>query len=201
MSSSPTCRHCHATLKTPLAGYYRRRGFCDSKCDKAYVPVLRTVLCANDTCKKGEAGTRKVFTTYQSHARCCSNTCNNIQWQRERAWRYASRTRRTATTPTAPTPVPVDLDLPAEVIEAKLAALAKRRRETRSWLRIADPWAQRAGSELHKQACVPSFDLDSSDYVAGTAGAYLQQPGEIVPLPELRFNTKYEVPTQTGVTR
>jgi hypothetical protein len=49
---------------------------------------------------------------------------------------------------------PVKDDLRTDQIEARLASLAKRRRETRSWLRIDDPWQQRSGSALHQQALV-----------------------------------------------
>lgn len=161
MTETQTCRHCGGPLPDHAQGsYIVRRGFCSAKCNVAFVPVLRTVLCANTTCKRGELGTRKVFTTYQTKARCCSPACNATQHDRERAQRIkeAKAAKRLLE---GNTPDPKLVDLPPEVIDAKLAALARRRRETRSWLRITDPWQQRAGSELHKSVTMDTYDINA----------------------------------------
>jgi hypothetical protein len=155
----PRCRHCGTALTTPLKGYYARRHFCGSPCDRAYTPQLRTVLCANTTCKRGEGHTRQVFTTYQQHARCCSKPCHNVDWQRRNHW--GAMKARKATRPLAVTeprqPSSGVVDLPSETIERLLEARARRRRETRSWLRIEDPWQQRSGSELHRQPLIEPY--------------------------------------------
>jgi hypothetical protein len=98
---------------------------------------MRLVLCANITCKRGEGGTRNVFHTRQETAQCCCKACQNTHWQRSKGWRY-----------NAP------VDLPSAQIDAALARMAAQRRATRSWLRIEDPWQQKAGSELHKSAII-----------------------------------------------
>ena len=163
--STPTCKHCHAPIPLPISGYVRRRGFCSAKCNVAYVPQLLTRLCANVSCKRGEGGTRKVFTTYKSNAECCSKPCQLLKYQRERGWRRTSAAREAYLVErevAAPEPTYADVDLPAEVIDAQLARLAQRRKQTRSWLRITDPWAQRPGSELHKQN-VGTYDLSEGE--------------------------------------
>ncbi len=164
MSETPLCRHCGGPLPLPLKGYTAQRGFCSARCNVAYQPQLRTVLCANTSCKKGEHGTRKVFTTYQTKARCCCPNCNKTQYEREAmaakqaVWetRRAQQDDRQQETPTL-----VVNDLAADVIERRLEALARRRRQTRSWLRITDPWAQRPGSELHKAVTMDPYDLNA----------------------------------------
>lgn len=155
----PACRHCGTALPRPIKGYFARRGFCGTKCEKAYVPVARTQLCANVTCKRGTDGARAVFHTFKTNATCCCRNCFSTHYQRQRseAAKAGWQTRQVQ----AP-PVVYDLDLPAAVIERKLEALARRRKETRSWLRIDDPWQQRSGSELHKQTTVETYSLEGA---------------------------------------
>jgi hypothetical protein len=177
VTETPQCRHCGGLIPPPINGYTKRRGFCSPKCNVAYRPTLRTVICANTTCKKGEGHTRKVFTTYQAKARCCCASCNTTQYQRELlAERAAQREARAARVP-SDAPTLVVNDWPADVIERRLEALARRRRETRSWLRITDPWQQRAGSELHHSiGAMAYYDTSGAedDPVFDKAGTTLQ---------------------------
>lgn len=164
METSLNCKTCGGPIPLPIQGYVRRRGFCSAKCNVAYQPVLRTVLCANTSCRRGDGGTRKVFTTYQAKARCCCGTCNTTTYQRELlAAKHARAALRAEQQQArrAEAPVLVTNDWPADVIERRLEALARRRRETRSWLRIEDPWQQRAGSELHKNVQMDTYDLNA----------------------------------------
>jgi hypothetical protein len=162
----PFCRTCHAPIPEPIKGHAHRRGFCSNKCNVAYVPVLRTVLCANETCTR-DRGSRKVFTTYKRNAECCCHPCQNTYWQRMKSWRKANPDDVVGRPP-APGDLdarPVWGDLPAERIEALLEAKAAHRKATRSWLRIEDPYQQRPGSALHESALI-THELD-------TEGAYL----------------------------
>ncbi len=179
MIETPKCRHCGGPIPLPIQGYVRRRGFCTPQCNVLYRPQLRTVLCANTSCKKGEGQTRKVFTTYQSKARCCCASCNTTQYQRELlAEQVARRQARTEQQQARrEAPVLVVNDWPADVIERRLEALARRRKETRSWLRITDPWQQRSGSELHNSVGAMAYYAfaEDTDPVFDAAGTTLQR--------------------------
>lgn len=164
-TAQPTpCKTCLGPRAWPLRGYAAKRGFCSNDCACRWVPVLRSVLCANETCKRGE-GARKVFTTYIARARCCSQPCQNIVRQREvHGW----KARGVIGLPKPRRPkerIPVHQDLPADTIDKMLATMAARRKATRSWLRIEDPYAQRPGSALHETALI-THEMD-------TEGAYL----------------------------
>ncbi len=160
MSEMPTCRHCGGSLQSALSfGKYAKRakthGFCSWRCERLYVPVLRQVLCANTSCKKGEGQTRKLFTTFIARASCCCKSCQATHYNRMAGARRETQTRQRNDWRAVPD------DLSADVIERRLEALARRRRETRSWLRITDPWQQRAGSELHKSVTMDTYDINA----------------------------------------
>jgi len=154
------CRTCDAALPPAgtgqaFAGWARKRGFCNNKCARTWTPTLRTVLCANITCKRGEHGARNIFTTFVAHAECCCQPCQNTYYQRRRNAKTLPAQTQTHTDARVVNGLdmrPVPGDLPPSAIEQRLAARAAYRKATRSWLRIEDPYAQRPGSELHCQA-------------------------------------------------
>jgi hypothetical protein len=149
-----TCRRdgCTHPATAPRASFFAnhdpvwlRRGYCSRTCwDVATTPPKRALrLCSNETCARGDGGTRKVFTPRQDRQRACCVRCSNTQWQREHNW---ARTK-----PGEDTRGVLD-DMTPDQIEQRLASLARRRKQTRSWLRIQDAWQQRPGSEFHNVA-------------------------------------------------
>jgi hypothetical protein len=145
---TPLCTHCAQPIPAEPRTFARRHGFCSAACNVAHQAKPRVVLCANETCIQGDGGRRKVFRTFRPDQRCCSPKCAKLDYGR-RAFGWAGVPRDAKLDDR-----PVPLDLPAEEIERQLAARAKHRRQTRSWLRIEDPWQQKAGSALHQQAFV-----------------------------------------------
>jgi hypothetical protein len=100
---------------------------------------------------------------------CCKNRGCQRAYARERDHQRLARLQAQGLTRTsshlaarklAPGTI---LDLTEAQIEAILARRAATRRNTRSWLRIDDPWAQRAGAALHQSALIThSMDLDGA---------------------------------------
>lgn len=131
MTPHTHCRICHESLPGPWQRTYdQRRGFCSRACRIAGAPPLRfTATCS---------ACAQPFESARRDAAYCSAKCRK-RWSSRKAKVAARAVGRPGGM----------VDLPADVIEAKLAAMAARRKATRSWLRITDPYAQRPGSELH----------------------------------------------------
>jgi hypothetical protein len=123
------------------AAIFAARGYCSRDC-WTLATTQHLQLCANESCKRGEGGGRRLFAPRQKNQACCCRQCGNTHWQRKQffAQRGVANTK------------PVASDLTPEQITARLDSLARRRRETRTWLRIQDAWQQRPGSEFHNVA-------------------------------------------------
>lgn len=139
----PSCTQPALATRGSFANHepiWQKRRYCSRQCwELATSPTY--LLCSNETCRKGDNGRRRLFVPRQKTQRGCCTACSNTQWQREQGW---TRKKDTAAL--------LRTDLTPDQIERKLASLARRRKETRSGLRITDAWVQRPGSEFHNVA-------------------------------------------------
>lgn len=130
------CRRgrCRAEFQPMVGIHAHDLGYCSTVCRYDLTGVVRTCKCGAN------------FAPTCPNDRACV-TCH-VAHRRERA---NSKNRTYRAKQTQAKQARVTLDLPPSRIEAIIEASAARRRRTRSWLRITDPWAQRPGVALHER--------------------------------------------------
>lgn len=155
------CQHCH---RVPVTGNALRM-YCSHAC-KVMAYHARLKALGQETVTAGThqqtcAQCGETFQSVRARRLYCSRSCNKkaLRLRASQADTQPSVSR--VGRPKAP---PQILDLTDAQIEARLAALAARRRQTRSWLRIEDPWQQRAGSALHQTTAVDGYDWMEGAY-------------------------------------
>jgi hypothetical protein len=111
------------------------------KCGGIYTPI-GTVAHRQGYCGEACRKRRQVVT---KTCACCGVSYETCHDQRSKFCGGACKARARQAQRVASD------DLPADRIDALLEQLAQRRRVTRSWLRIDDPWAQRPGAAIHER--------------------------------------------------